>query len=132
MEVLNQDAWARRESYEMFSRMEYPFYSVTIPVDVTKVKEVSKKRGVSFYLLMVWTCTKAVNSVFEFRLRIRGSEICIIDRTDPSFTYLPEGEETFKIVTVPWEADCQAFCRKAKTQAMQQTCFIEGKKRRMS
>ena len=38
MEVINIDTWERKEAFELFSRKDYPFYSVTVPIDVTNVK----------------------------------------------------------------------------------------------
>ena len=104
MEIINLETWERREAYAFFSQIDYPFYAVTIPVDVTRVKEASKKRGLSFYHLMVWLCTKAVNSVEAFRLRVRGENVVLLDRTEPSFTTLSPGEQQFRIITLPWEA----------------------------
>ena len=70
MKVIDQNTWDRKEIFDLFSAADYPFYSITIPVDVTKVKEVSKNKGISFYYLMIWVCTKAVNSVPNFLLRV--------------------------------------------------------------
>lgn len=124
MERLNKDTWARREIYEMFSKVDYPFYSVTIPVDVTNLKILSGKKGISFYFLMIWVCTKAVNSVFEFRLRIRQDEVFVSSQTNPSFTYMPKDSDVFKIVSLPWEPDFESFCRNAKSRCERQIGFI--------
>ena len=101
MDVIDKAIWERREIYEMFSKIDYPFYSVTIPIDVTKVKSISKSKGISFYFLMIWLCTKAINSVSEFRLRIRGEQLMLLPQTNPSFTYMPRNSERFQIVTMP-------------------------------
>ena len=53
MKVIDQNTWDRKEIFDLFSAADYPFYSITIPVDVTKVKEVSKNKGISFYYLIV-------------------------------------------------------------------------------
>lgn len=128
MEYIDKTTWERREAFQMFSRMEYPFYSVTLPVDVTNVRRTAKEHGVSFYLLMVWLCTRAVNAVPQFRLRVRGEQVVRLDRLDPSFTDMRKGEEQFHIVTLPWEADRFAFCRHARAKSDQQTHFIEAEK----
>ena len=126
MEIIDKTAWARRDIYELFSKTDYPFYSVTIPIDVTNVKAASKKLGLSFYFLMIWLCTKAVNSVPEFRMRIRGEELVLLDQTDPSFTHMPKDAEAFRIITMPWEEDCAAFCAHARERAAGQTDFIDA------
>lgn len=124
MKQINIDSWHRREIYEMFSKVDYPFYSVTIPVDVTNVKQVSKREGVSFYFLMIWLCTKAVNAIPEFKMRIREDHIYQLDQTEPSFTVMKKDEEHFIIVTTPWEQKWQDFCNKAESKSLQQVSLF--------
>ncbi len=123
--LLDLNTWVRRDIYECFSKSDYPFYAVTIPVDVTNVKKAAGAWGLSFYHLMIWLCTKAVNSVPEFLLRIRDGRIVRLERTDPSFTSLKPGAEAFQIITVPWDGDVHAFCREAKARADAQTAFLQ-------
>lgn len=125
MEYIDLNTWARRDAFALFSKADWPFYSVTIPVEVTRVKAASKERGLSFYHLMIWVCTKAINSVPDFRLRIRGDAVARLDRTDPSFTTLRPGAEAFQIITMPWEADPAAFCAHAKARCENQTVFLD-------
>ena len=125
MEVININTWERKEAFELFSRKDYPFYSVTVPIDVTNVKALSKSRELSFYYLMVWLCTKAVNSVEQVRIRIRGDEVVRLDRTEPSFTDMKKGAGQFYIVTTSWEEDFAAFCEKAKKKSEEQKSFID-------
>lgn len=128
MEMIDKATWNRREIFELFSQIDYPFYSVTISIDVTNVKNVSKSKGISFYFLMIWICTKAINSVSEFRMRIRGEELVLLRQTNPSFTYMPKNSENFQIITMPWEEDYNSFCMKAKKQSDEQKCFIDAGK----
>lgn len=36
---IEKDLWERKDIYDIFSNVDYQFYSVTIPVDITKVKK---------------------------------------------------------------------------------------------
>lgn len=117
MQQINIDTWNRREIYELFSKIDYPFYSVTIPIDVTKVKEVSKAKGISFYYLMIWLCTKAVNNVPALNMRIRNDNVYKLDQTHPSFTSMKKGDEHFIIVTMPFEDCAESFCNIAEQKA---------------
>ena len=128
MKVIDQNTWDRKEIFDLFSAADYPFYSITIPVDMTKVKEVSKNKGISFYYLMIWVCTKAVNSVPNFLLRVRDGQVVMLDQTNPSFTYLKKGSELFQIITMPWEEDYMEFCRHAKERSEAQTGFLDQEK----
>lgn len=118
------DSWKRKEIYEMFSKIDYPFYAVTIPVEVTNLKKVAKENKLSFYYLMLWACTKAVNSVNEFNMRIYDDGIYQLDATDPSFTVMKENEETFIIVTTKYQDDYKKFCLNCKEAVDNQTTFF--------
>jgi len=124
MEVIDLAVWERRQIFETFSRCGWPFYSLTIPVDVTAVRAASKAGGLSFYYTMVWLCVKAVNAVPEFRLRIRSGQVVRLDWTEPSFTVLKPDSESFQIVTMPWQEDLAAFCARAKERAARQSAFL--------
>lgn len=120
MKQIDLATWNRREIFEMFSNVDYPFYSITIPVDVTLVKEFSRKNKVSFYYLMVWVCTKALNEIPAFRMRIRGESLVELDSTVPSFTVMEKGDDVFRIITTPMEESPISFCEKVDELARTQ------------
>lgn len=125
MQILDKETWPRKEIYEFFSRIDYPFYSVTLPLDVTNVRAFARAQGLSFYHLLIWACTKALNRLPAFRLRIRGEDLVLLDGADPSFTSMRPGEEVFQIITLPWEADPQAFCAHAGEKAARQATLLD-------
>lgn len=125
MEHIDLNAWERREVFELFSKSGWPFVSVTMPVDVTNVKAYTKARGLSFYHTLVWLCTKVLNALPEFCLRIRGDDLVRLDRAHPSFTHLKPGSQVFQIVTLPWEESLAAFCAHAKAKAEAQASFMD-------
>lgn len=77
---------------------------------------------------MIWICTKAINSIQEFKIRIREENLVVLDKANPSFTYLPKGADTFQIITVSWEDDYTSFCKNAKKQSIMQKEFIDKSK----
>lgn len=115
--------WERKEIYEMFSNVSYPFYSITTEIDVTKIKRLSKEKNISFYHYMVWLCTKAINFVPQFRIRIRENKLIRLKQTNPSFTFMKERAEQFQIATIRWEEDLLSFCKSAKAQCDNQNVF---------
>lgn len=125
MQIIDRSQWERNEIFTFFSRFEYPFYSVTLPVDVTPVRQFARENQLSFYHLMIWLCTKAVNRVPALRMRVRGEEVVLLDRTDPSFTAMRQGESLFRIITLPW-VDCPlTFCADARRADAAQDAFIK-------
>lgn len=124
MKIIDKATWPRREVYDFFAPMSWPFYSLTFPVDVTPLRRYAKERGLSFYLSMVYAVTKAMDSVEAFRYKCRGEEIVLHDRLVPSFTDLKPGSDTFHITTLEAGDDMGGFCRRAKEESKAQTAFI--------
>lgn len=124
MRCIDKSAWPRREVYDFFAPMSWPFYSLTFPVDVTALRRYTKDRSVSFYLAMVYAVTKAMDSVEAFRYKCRGEDIILHDHLIPSFTDLTPGSETFHITTVEAGNDLEGFCRRAKSASAAQTSFL--------
>ena len=125
MEKINPETWSRREIYEFFSGVSDPFYMVTFRQDVTGIYRFAKANGLSFYHVMTWAVTKAVNEVDAFHYVCRGGEIFRLEERSPSFTSLRPGEELFRIITMPWQPDIRAFCEAAARRADTQNCFIQ-------
>ena len=92
--------WQRRERYEFFKGLDWPFWSVSFPVDVTGLHRWSHEQGLSFYYALVYLCTKSLEEVEAFRYKDRGEGIVWHDRLVPSFTDLAPGQENFHIVTL--------------------------------
>lgn len=124
MKIIDKTTWPRREVYDFFAPMSWPFYSLTFPVDVTPLLRYTKEHGLSFYLSMVYAVTKAMDAVDAFRYKCRGEEIVLHDHLVPSFTDLKPGSETFQITTLEAGDKLGDFCRRAKEESAAQTSFI--------
>ena len=116
--------WPRYEIYRFFRPMANPVFGVTFPVDVTRLYDYTKAKGLSFYYALVFLCTEAVNSVEAFHYCERAGGLYRLERRIPSFTDLKPGAEQFHIVTIDPGNDLDAFCRTARRESMEQTCFI--------
>ena len=117
--------WNRKEIYTHFEGSSNPFYMVTFTVDVTKLYSFVKKHRLSFYYSFIYICTKALNSVENFRYTIRGKEIYLLDKRNPSFTDMKKGSELFHITTVPAVDDIFSFCSLAEEKSQNKSCFLE-------
>lgn len=122
--IFDYNTWPRREIYEFFSGVSQPFYSVTFRVDVTRVYEYVKARGLSFYYALTWLVTRAVNRVPEFLLTIRGGQVQLLSRREPSFTDIKPGSDCFYMVTMTAGDDLDEFCRAAKRRSAAQDYFM--------
>lgn len=126
MRRIEYENWPRRELFEFFSALSQPFYSVTFRVDVTRLYDYVKPRGLSFYYALVWLCTRAINSVEAFRVAIEGGKPVLLDERAPSFTDMKKGAENFHIVTMPADmGTLEEFCRAAAEKSRSQQGFID-------
>ena len=84
--VIDHESWPRREMYEFFSAADQPFYNVAFRLDVTRAYNFAKENSLSFYMVMTYLVTKAINSVEAFRYAKLDGEIVLFDSLMPSFT----------------------------------------------
>ncbi|MDO4192899.1 MAG: CatA-like O-acetyltransferase [Erysipelotrichaceae bacterium] len=118
-------SWERKELYEHFLHTEKPFWSVTFRADVTELKRYARECHLSFYHVMVWAVSEAMNRTDAFLYTIRPDGIWHLDKRYPSFTYMPENSSLFRIATVDSDVNTpREFCRAAAGITSTQECFL--------
>ncbi|MCR5760430.1 MAG: hypothetical protein K6F82_00270 [Sphaerochaetaceae bacterium] len=117
--------WKRKDIFDFFSSAPDPFYMVTFRQDVTELCRWAHDNKVSFYCAMIWAVSKAINSVEAFRVSIENGTPVLLEKRNPSFTDIRDGEETFYIVTAEYEDDILTFCENSKRQSLEQNFFID-------
>lgn len=101
-------SWPRRDHFRLFKGMDFPYFSVTVDLDVTALHAEARAAGRPFFPAMVHRMTAAANAVEAFRLRIRGEAVVRHDRIQPSFT-VPWRDGLFNFCTLDFEPDAAAF-----------------------
>ena len=118
-------SWPRKDIFSFFSALDQPFYSVCFRVDVTQLHAYTKTHGLSFYYVMTYLVTQAVNEVENLRYTIRDGEVWLLDKRIPSLTDLKPGSEQFHIVTLPKTGTLDEFCCAAKAKSAAQKSFLD-------
>ena len=121
---IDMAAWPRRAHYAFFAPMSHPFYSLTIPMNVTPLRRRCREEGLPFYPAMIFGVTKAMEGVEAFLYKDRNGVIVRHDRLVPSFTDLKPGSDLFHIVTLEAGEELADFCRRAKAASAAQTELI--------
>lgn len=94
--TLNPENWERKEIFQFFLPYEDPFFSITVPVDVTDLNRCCKEKGASFFLHYFHAALRALNQIQAFRLRFAGEELrdyntihagCTVSRLDRTFGF---------------------------------------------
>ncbi|MED9957762.1 MAG: CatA-like O-acetyltransferase [Christensenellales bacterium] len=117
--------WYRYEHAEFFRRPALPYVSMTFTLEAGRLRRWARARGVSFYLSLVWASQHVMDMREDFRWRIRGDRVALIDHPIPSFSDMTPGSELFKIVNVPINGDdMEAYARRARAVADAQTAYF--------
>lgn len=125
MKEIDISTWERREHFAFFKSIPYPVYNICFDLDITEVKEFTKKENISFNLAMIHVSTSALNRIDNFRYRLRGEQIVLHEILTPSYADIKKDSDLFRMVTVPFENDLTAFERKAKEKAdAQENYFV--------
>ena len=85
MKEFDVSTWKRKTPYECFSKYSNPVFSMTARLDVTKLVELSKRQGTSFFANFIFVVAKCLNGLESFRLRIKEEKVVIYDVITPSY-----------------------------------------------
>ena len=92
MKRIDMATYPRREHFNHFVGMAYPYVGVTVEVDVTDLLALCREKGYFFYLMVLHAVALAADEVPEFRRRIEGDGIVEYDTCPTSHTELkPDG-----------------------------------------
>ncbi len=100
--------WPRAETFRWFRAYERPHYAITARLDVSRLMDDLKPRGVSPYRACIYAIGSGVNAVPELRMRFRGDRLFLHDAIELSMT-VPRDDGTFAYAYVPFVEDWAAF-----------------------
>ena len=88
MKSIDVNNWNRKQHFQHFNALVDPFFSITIPFNVTNAYNFSKKNKISFFAKYLHDCMKAINIVDNLKYRIIGEEIVEYDTIHASPTLM--------------------------------------------
>lgn len=83
---IDMDTYKRKQHFEYFSGLSYPYVGITADVDISGFPEKVKAKGFPFFLTLCYCVSRAANAVPEFRQRIERDRIKEYDRCQTSHT----------------------------------------------
>lgn len=100
------NTWPRREMFYYFSKMAPTGYSLTVSVDVTKLRESVKAAGLKFFPAYLWLVTRCLNEQPEFRCAIQDGQLGYFDTLTPLYATLHPETHTISLM---WTEYCESF-----------------------
>ena len=113
MKRIDMATYPRRDHFEHFYGMAYPYVGVTVEVDVTALLTLCREKGYSFYLMVLHAVALAADEVDEFRRRIDDHSIVEYEECPTSHTELkPDG--TYAYCTLHHHMPLAEYLQKAE------------------
>ena len=115
--IVDLETWPRREQYELYRDLAFPYFSMTADVDVTELRGLVRRLGESFTSAFSYAVARAANKVPEFRQRMHRQdrepdEIREYAVVHPSITVMGDGGQ-FRFCVLPYAEDFDAFRKQA-------------------
>ncbi|MGG7202851.1 type A chloramphenicol O-acetyltransferase [Clostridium butyricum] len=105
--IINKDDWDRREYFEHYFSEIPCTYSMTVKLDISKIKISNKK----LYPTMLYYITKVVNRHSEFRTSFNiNGQLGIFNEMLPCYTVFNKETETFSNIWTEYSDDYDIFC----------------------
>lgn len=89
---IDMNSYARREHFQYFKNMAYPYVGVTVNMDITEFLVGIKERSQPFFLTFLYYIANAANAVPELRQRIQENEIVEYSWCSTSHTVAREND----------------------------------------
>lgn len=83
---LEMDTYKRKEHFEYFNRLSYPYVGITVNVDISALLKKVRAENLPFFLTVCYCVSNAANGVPEMRQRILNDKIIEFDRCPTSHT----------------------------------------------
>ena len=102
-------AWPRGETFYYFAKMAPTGYSLTVELDVTRLRAALKDKGYKFFPAYLWLVTKCLNGQPEFRLAEADGQLGCYNVLTPLYATFHEDDHTFSLLWTEYDDNFAAF-----------------------
>lgn len=128
MKIIDIQTWKRKEHFEFFKRNDLPFYNLNVNVDVTGIREASKKTDLSLNTLLLFATMKAVNKIENLKYRLHGETVILHETLHPAFAHIYKGDDLFRMIQVDFSDDISEFSKRVSHEIENSTEYFNPKK----
>ena len=103
---IDRTTWERNSHYDYYTNLLKCGYSVTVSLDITKLHQQVKEKGLKFYPAFVYCVSKQIAVTKEFRMgRDKEGNPGYYDILHPNYTIFHEDDHTFSDVWTGYTED---------------------------
>ena len=104
------EKWARKEHYLYYTQKLKIEFSLTVPIDITKLLDFCHINGYKFYPTIIYLVTKVCNRIDNLRMfRDEHDNLCIWDKIIPNYTIFHNDDKTFSDCWSDFSEDFDTF-----------------------
>jgi len=107
--------WERKAHYLFFKDFSSPFLGITANLNCTRLKETTKRKGISLYLSYMHKSLLAANLIPEFCYRIVDGKVIYYEELSASPT-IPRADNSFGFGYFPYHESFTEFAVTAKAE----------------
>ncbi|MBU1873997.1 chloramphenicol acetyltransferase [bacterium] len=124
---INLENWSRRRQFEFFKNYDYPHFNISTNIDIAEAYHYTKNYSISLFKTILFVSLKTINSIPEFRCRIRENSVVEHAVVHPSFTVSVENDQ-FSFCNSDFDVNIHQFFRNAEQaiQAVKDNPFIQS------
>jgi chloramphenicol O-acetyltransferase type A len=98
----------RRDRFELFNNMDSPALNITFTLDLPDFRPWCRAQGLPPFHVLLCAVLRAIKKIENFRYRIDGDEVFMVDRLIPSFTVI-NGHNDLNFAMFEWSDDVRTF-----------------------
>ena len=103
---IDLQTWPRGQMFWYFSQMAPTGYSITVEVDITGLRRVTKEKGIKFFPAYLWLVTRNLNRHTEFKCAVKDGAVGYYDTLTPLYATWHEETHTFSFL---WTEYSESF-----------------------
>ena len=128
MKQIDLETWNRKDHFMHFSKMDYPQFNICMDIDISNFLIYTKNEKLSFYYSMIYAVSQVLNTIDNFKYRIRDGKVILHEKIHPSFTCINKdaNDDLFKIITVDLVDDMAEFEKAAKETSKKQKSLFDS------
>lgn len=116
---LDIQTWQRGQMFYYFSKVAPTGYSMTVDLNITKMRDSLKAANMKFFPAYLWLVTKTLNLQEEFKIAEKDGKIGYYETLTPLYAIFHEDDRTFSLMWTEFNENFMAFYH----------AYIDNKKR---
>jgi len=106
--------YERQKHLNFYLDLKYPFYCLTVHLDIAHLKKYVKEKKYSLYVNLCYLFTKAVNELNAFRVRLLDEKVVEYEQIHTRMI-VPMENGIYTIARIPYHQDIHIFNKTAQS-----------------